>query len=232
VTLVGEIDSVESVGVDDAACTVKLRVDDHEPAVPALLRPRTRHQYWRLDSADVVSCDAVTVVSIVRGDVNELESSTCTWYVAAFVTSFQSSVNGNDTLAPLAGAASVGAVGVPPGGGGGDPPDCTVSTAPQVVLSSAHIFACVVDDTDDVETLNVALVAPAGTTTLAGTVAGLIAESCTVAPPAGAAALSVTVAVEDEPPVTLVGLRVSDVTQMFFVNVGLIVTFALTLDAP
>jgi hypothetical protein len=47
VTLVGEIESDESVGaggVDDV-CTVKLRVEDHEPFVPALLRPRTRHQY-------------------------------------------------------------------------------------------------------------------------------------------------------------------------------------------
>ncbi len=44
VTLVGEIDSVDSAGVDAAPCTVKLRVDDHAPAVPALFRPRTRHQ--------------------------------------------------------------------------------------------------------------------------------------------------------------------------------------------
>jgi len=47
-TLAGEIESDDSAGagggVDDV-CTVKLRVDDHEPAVPALLRPRTRHQY-------------------------------------------------------------------------------------------------------------------------------------------------------------------------------------------
>jgi len=45
VTLVGDIDSVDRAGVAAAPCTVKLRVEDHEPFVPALFRPRTRHQY-------------------------------------------------------------------------------------------------------------------------------------------------------------------------------------------
>jgi hypothetical protein len=48
VTLVGEIESDDNVGVGggvDDVCTVKLRVEDHEPFVPALFRPRTRHQY-------------------------------------------------------------------------------------------------------------------------------------------------------------------------------------------
>ena len=61
--------------------------------------------------------------------------------------------------------------------------------------------------------LNVALVAPAATVTLEGTVAAavLLLESATVAPPAGAAPLNVTVPVEDcVPPITLVGLSVSD----------------------
>jgi hypothetical protein len=48
VTLVGEIETDDSVivggGVEEV-CTVKLRVAAHEPAVPALFRPRTRHQY-------------------------------------------------------------------------------------------------------------------------------------------------------------------------------------------
>src|SRR2546426_7139343 len=62
-------------------------------------------------------------------------------------------------------------------------------------------------------TANVALVAPAATVTLEGTVAAavLLLESATVAPPAGAAPLNVTVPVEDcVPPITLVGLSVSD----------------------
>ena len=60
--------------------------------------------------------------------------------------------------------------------------------------------------------MNVAVVAPAATVTLEGTVAAavLLLESATVAPPAGAAPLSVTVPVEEFPPVTLVGFSESD----------------------
>ena len=61
-------------------------------------------------------------------------------------------------------------------------------------------------------TVNVALVAPAETATLEGTLAApLLLESATCAPPAGAGALSVTAPVEDcAPPITLVGLSVSE----------------------
>ena len=78
VTLVGEMASDDSAGAGGVVDvrTVKLRVDDHAPAVPALLRPRTRHQYCRADSAEVVSCDAVVVVLTANGDTKELESST------------------------------------------------------------------------------------------------------------------------------------------------------------
>ena len=59
--------------------------------------------------------------------------------------------------------------------------------------------------------LKLAPVPPGGTVTLAGTTAaGLLLERVTCAPPAGAGAFSVTVPVEGLPPVTLVGLTVSD----------------------
>lgn len=58
-----------------------------------------------------------------------------------------------------------------------------------------------------VATVNDALVVPAATVTLEGTLAAaaLPLESATCAPPAGAVPLKVTVPVEEFPPVTLVG---------------------------
>src|ERR1700739_2329389 len=70
----------------------------------------------------------------------------------------------------------------------------------------------VFEDTRWVFTVKLALVFPACTMTLDGTVATevLLLESVTVAPPEGAADVRVTVPVELFPPLTLVGFRVSE----------------------
>jgi hypothetical protein len=67
--------------------------------------------------------------------------------------------------------------------------------------------------TAKVVTVKVALAAPAGMVTLAGTVAtaGMLLMSVTTAPPVRAGPLSVTLAVEGDPPLTLVGFSESEV---------------------
>jgi hypothetical protein len=62
-----------------------------------------------------------------------------------------------------------------------------------------------------VVTVNVAVVLPARTVTVAGTVAAaLFLDKATEIPPLGAALVKVTVPVEEVPPVTLVGLTETD----------------------
>ena len=98
------------------------------------------------------------------------------------------------------------------GGGAGD---VTVSSA--VMLTpprAADIPTCVEAVTVFVVTVKIAVLLPAETVTVAGTEAAavLLLESVTTAPPAGAGTLSVTVPVDDVPPVTLAGLTVSEET--------------------
>src|SRR5258708_25757192 len=66
--------------------------------------------------------------------------------------------------------------------------------------------------TAKVVTVNVRLLAPAGMVTLTGTVAAavLLLERETRAPPVGAGPLSLTLPVEGDPPLTLVGFSASE----------------------
>jgi hypothetical protein len=89
-----------------------------------------------------------------------------------------------------------------------------VTVSPAVRVTPLWVADTVTDveaATDDVVMANVALVAPAATVTLAGTVAAavLLLVSDTAAPPEGAPLDSATVPVEFEPPVTLVGLTLT-----------------------
>src|SRR5262245_38270574 len=79
-----------------------------------------------------------------------------------------------------------------------------VAPPPTPVIVTAVVLATVL-----VETVKVALVAPAATVTLAGSVGTAVVglDSVTTRPPAGAALVSVAVPVEALPPVTEVGLR-------------------------
>jgi hypothetical protein len=63
--------------------------------------------------------------------------------------------------------------------------------------------------TGEVVTVNVAVAEPSGMLTLRGTCAVGVLVRVTVAPPAGAAPVNVTVPVDEPPPVTEVGFSVS-----------------------
>src|SRR6516162_907553 len=82
-----------------------------------------------------------------------------------------------------------------------------------------------------VATVNVAVVAPAATVTEAGTVAALVLllVNATTAPPAGAAALSVTVPVLFAPPVSVAGFSVSEASADTAMLRALFVAFAVPL---
>ena len=105
-----------------------------------------------------------------------------------------------------------------------------------------------------VVTVNVAVVAPAATVTLAGVLEDeLSSDNVTTAPPAGAALLRVTVPVEELPPFTLVGLmarlestgalivrvavcvvpaRVAETVTVVFVPTATVVTVKVAVVAP
>jgi hypothetical protein len=84
-------------------------------------------------------------------------------------------------------------------------------------------------------TAKLALVAPAVTVTLPGTLAAavLLLESATTAPPAGAGPVSVTVPVEFcAPPTTLVGFNVNEESVGAGGGAGVTVSVAARLTLP
>jgi hypothetical protein len=92
--------------------------------------------------------------------------------------------------------------------------------------------ALVEKNTDDVFTVKLALVAPAETVTAPGALAapGLLLDSVTTAPPAGAGPVSVTVPVEFCPPATLAGFNVSE--ESVAAGAGATVSVAPRLTPP
>ena len=118
-------------------------------------------------------------------------------------TSLQSKVTGCAGVASAAGETKVGAAGV--GGAEGFTVSATVLVTP---AKTAEMVAEVEVVTELVVILKLALLLPAVTVTLVGTLVAVeFSESVTTTPPVGAAALRVTVPVEKFPPTTLVGLR-------------------------
>ena len=133
----------------------------------------------------------------------------------------------SDTTAPPAGAGPVSVTvpveGLPPTTLDGVTPSelnpaatgATVRGAVRVTPPyTAEIVTAVEPGTGVVVTVNVALVAPAATVALDGTVTAdvLSLDSVTTNPPPGAGPLSVTVPVEGLPPTTLDGFTASEVS--------------------
>jgi hypothetical protein len=84
-------------------------------------------------------------------------------------------------------------------------------------------------------TVKLALVVPAATVTLEGTLAAaaLLLDSATTAPPAGAGPLSVTVPVEFwVPPKTLVGFNVNDESVRAGGGAGVTLSVAVRFTPP
>ena len=109
----------------------------------------------------------------------------------------------------------------------------TVRVAVRVTAPAIAVIVTGVDAvTALVVTAKVALVAPCATEALAGIVAAArrLLESVTANPPAGAAAVKVTVPCEEVPPVTLVGL--TDTAESAAAAGGVTVRVAVRVTAP
>ena len=151
--------------------------------------------------AVVAPCATVTFTGTVATDVLLLESDTANPPDGAAAVSVTVPCD------PFPPATDVGLTDTSESAAGGG----TVVTGNVAVRVTAPALAVIVTDVDVVTTLvpiaNVAVVEPCATVTLAGTVATvLLLESDTANPPAGAAAVSVTVPCDPFPPTTEDGL--------------------------
>lgn len=190
----------------------KDRTADHGPV---LLPSWERTRQYRMPSLLNARATWDAVVTRSSWTVEKaLVVLTCTVYDVEPETSVQSNVRDvpGDHRAASAGDRSEGAVSC---GAGAVEVGDTVSgavlvTPPAVTAMVASVGAA----TALVMTVKVALVEPAGTSTLGGTVAALLLlATTTAAPPVGAGALKVTVPVDvSPPPVTAVGDRVRPAT--------------------
>ena len=161
--------------------------------------------------------------------MNELESSTWISYDVAAVTSLQSNVTGCAGVASFAGDSSAGAAGV----GGVVAGAFTVSDVEALRRSTPEMITVVSAVTDVVVTGNVALVAPPGTVTLEGTLAAAFElNSCTTAPPPGAALCSVAVPIDEAPALTVAGDTVTEVIGGVALAGGFTVSARLAALAP
>src|SRR3989441_640025 len=163
---------------------------------------------------DNVACVELPPPFTVTTQVGELNG--CTWILKAPAASALPSAAPSTKItwlgrAPLPSRRSCPALSsarVIVGGGAEGAGGATVSPAVRVAVPSDAMMVTGVDAVTELAvTVKLALLAPPGMVTLAATLATdvLLLERVTSAPPAGAAALKVTVPVEDAGPTTLVG---------------------------